>query len=109
MNGKSFAARLKQARERSGISQKRLGEKIGLDPSVASTRINRYEQQTRQPQIDTVAKIAKVLGVSPSYFYEPNDTIANFIYVLSRMGEDKLEDAMAMLMKFDGADTEITP
>ena len=108
MNGKSFATRLKQARERSGISQKRLGEKIGLDPTVASTRINRYEQQTRQPHVDTVAKIAKVLAVSPSYFYEPNDTIASFIYVLSGMDEDKLEDAMAMLMKFDGADNETT-
>ncbi|WP_366931802.1 hypothetical protein [Paraburkholderia xenovorans] len=37
-----FGGRLKEARLRAGLSQKKLGIVAGLDPSVASTRINRY-------------------------------------------------------------------
>lgn len=51
--------RIRQVRERKGMSQSALGRKVGL--SEAS--INRYEQGSRRPDRDTLTKIAAALGV----------------------------------------------
>jgi transcriptional regulator with XRE-family HTH domain len=101
MNANSFTHRLKEARERSGLSQKALGESIGIDSKVASSRINRYEKGTRQPNLDTLTRIAKVLKISPSYFCEPNDVIADFIFILSGLDDEKLDHALILLMKLN--------
>ncbi|MEO5335083.1 MAG: helix-turn-helix domain-containing protein [Magnetococcus sp. YQC-5] len=80
-----FGRRLKNARERVGVSQRQLGFRIGLDPAGASTRINRYERGTRAPAFDIVRTIAIELGVPPSFFYEPDDTLAEIVLLLGRM------------------------
>jgi transcriptional regulator with XRE-family HTH domain len=49
-----FQRRLKQAREAQQLSQKELGIQAGLDPFVASTRINGYELGVHQPDLSTV-------------------------------------------------------
>ena len=54
-----FTTRLKDARKRRKLSQEALGIAIGLDESVASTRINRYENGIHQPDWGTLAKIAE--------------------------------------------------
>lgn len=97
MSGSTFATRLRTARERMGFTQKRLGILIGLTPSVASPRINRYERQSRQPSVNTVAKISKILQVSSSYFYEPDDLIAEIILHLSSLPKAELEELLADL------------
>ena len=56
-------SRLREARERLGISQKQLGIKAGLDPSVASPRINQYETGKHVPDIQTAQRLAEVLRV----------------------------------------------
>ena len=43
-----FSRRLKEARIKAGLSQKRLGIEAGMDEFVASTRINRYEKGVHQ-------------------------------------------------------------
>lgn len=71
-----FIARLKDARKRQKLSQEALGIAIGLDESVASTRINRYENGIHQPDWGTLAKIAEVLQVPPAYFLADDDLAA---------------------------------
>ena len=68
-----FTVRLKDARKRRKLSQEALGIAIGLDESVASTRINRYENGIHQPDWGTLAKIAEVLQVPPAYFFADDD------------------------------------
>ena len=68
-----FTTRLKDARKRRKLSQEALGIAIGLDESVASTRINRYENGIHQPDWGTLAKIAEVLQVPPAYFLADDD------------------------------------
>ncbi len=97
MDGNMFATRLRMARERMGFTQKKLGILIGLTPSVASPRINRYERESRQPNVITVARISKVLQVSPSYFYEPDDLIAEIILRLNRMPRTHIEALLSSL------------
>lgn len=97
MEGSIFAMRLRMARERMGFTQKRLGILIGLTPSVASPRINRYERESRQPHVTTVARISRVLKVSPSYFYEPDDLVAEVILRISVMKSEDIKNFLSSL------------
>jgi transcriptional regulator with XRE-family HTH domain len=71
--------RLREARERIGISQKQLGIKAGLDPSVAGPRINQYETGKHVPDIQTARRLADVLAVPTPYLYAEDDTLAAWI------------------------------
>lgn len=77
--------RLREARERLGISQKQLGIKAGLDPSVASPRVNQYETGKHVPDIQTAQRLAEVLGVPAPYLYTHDDRLAVWILAYSRV------------------------
>ena len=58
--GENFNENLKIARERKGISQKDMAESIG----VAKSTYSLYESGNREPNVQTIKKIADVLSVS---------------------------------------------
>lgn len=76
----TIGQRIKTARERAGITQVELGEKVG----VSGVAIMRYEKDTRQPRMDLIYKIASALEVSiadlldvkPAHAVDPNETDA---------------------------------
>lgn len=74
-----FSRRLRQARTARGISQKTLGLEIGLDPGVASTRLNRYEQAVHLPDFPTLDRLAKALGVPLAYLFAEDDALSEMI------------------------------
>lgn len=74
-----------------GLSQKTLGIRAELDPSVASTRINRYEQGVHAPDPVTTAKLAKVLDLPVAYFYAHNDRLARMIKLFDALGAAEQE------------------
>ena len=74
-----FSRRLRQARIARGLSQKTLGLVIGLDPGVASTRINRYEQAVHLPDFSTLERLAKALTVPLAYLFARDDPLAELI------------------------------
>lgn len=71
--------RLKEARTRLGLSQKQVGVLAGMDPSVASARMNQYERGKHVPHFVIVARMAKVLRVPAAYFYADDDALAAHI------------------------------
>lgn len=75
-----FGRRLRQARRHAGIPQDKLGVAIGLDETVASTRISRYESGVHQPPVEIAQKLAKVLKVPTAYLYCDNDELAEFLF-----------------------------
>lgn len=80
MKGRSvIAKRLREARQRAGLSQKTLGIKAGIDEFSASPRINQYEQSKHTPDYSTVERLADVLGVPTPFFYTRDDWLAEFI------------------------------
>ena len=74
-----FAQRLAQARERAGLSQTQLGVLAGLDPSVASPRINQYERGKHEPQLKTAKRLAEVLGIPPAFLYTEDELLAELL------------------------------
>lgn len=82
--------RLKEARERAGISQRQLGLKAGMDLFGASTKMNQYEREVHGPDLPTVTSVAKALKVPVPYFYCEDDELAAVILKFSELGaEDK--------------------
>lgn len=74
-----LSRRLKEARERKGLSQKQLGVVAGLDQFVASTRINRYERGVHHPDPVTTQRLADALGVSVAYLFASDEQLARLI------------------------------
>lgn len=80
-----FAIRLNQARERAGLSQRQLGILAGMDPQVASPRINQYEKGKHEPQLETAKRLAKVLGIPAAFLYTEDDLLAKLLLLWSDM------------------------
>lgn len=80
-----FSKRLKQARLDAGLSQKELGILAGLDPFVASTRINRYEKGIHEPDMATVARLATTLKVPTAYLFAEDEHLARMILAFERL------------------------
>lgn len=86
-----YSRRLREAREAYGVSQRSLGIEAGLDDFVASTRVNRYETGVHQPDLQTLQRLAAVLGLPVAYFYAEDDDLARLIreYQQQRKGKAK--------------------
>lgn len=81
-----FSKRLREARQQASLSQKELGVLANLDPFVASTRINRYEQGIHAPDEATARRLAQALGVPLAYLYAEDDRLARMIRAFSALG-----------------------
>lgn len=81
----TFQRRLKEAREVRELSQKSLGIEAGIDPFVASTRINRYEQGVHEPDMATAQRLAKALQVPLPYLFATDDKLAAMILAFDRL------------------------
>ncbi len=78
-----FAKRLAQARIRAGLSQRQLGLQAGLDPAVASPRINQYERGVHEPHLDTAQRLAKALGIPAAFLYAEDEQLAKLLLAWS--------------------------
>lgn len=58
--GDNFNENLRAARERKGLSQKEVAEKIG----VAKSTYSLYESGNREPNVQTIKKISDTLNIS---------------------------------------------
>ena len=89
-----FALRLAQARERAGLSQKQLGILAGLDPAVASPRINQYERGKHEPQIKTAKQLAEVLGIPAAFLYTDDDLLAQLLLQWNELSVRQKKDVL---------------
>jgi transcriptional regulator with XRE-family HTH domain len=62
----AFAANVRAAREKAGLTQEGLGWAAGLH----QTEIARIEKGTRNPGLETVVKLARGLGVPPGSLFD---------------------------------------
>ncbi len=77
----TFASRLRTARETLGISQKTLGIRSGMDPLIASARINQYERGRHSPDHLMAQRLARELGVPVSFLFETDQDLADLIRI----------------------------
>jgi len=84
-----FGRRLREARQRVGIAQDKLGVMIGLDEGCSSARMRRYESGAHEPPFLWVERMAAALGVPPAYFYCDDDRLAEIVRVYAGLPEEK--------------------
>lgn len=85
MRNNPIPKQLKAARTKAGISQRELGVRVGMDESSASGRMNHYEKGRHVPDIDTLRKLAKELGVPLNYFFCEDELSAEIICLLEQL------------------------
>ena len=90
-----FGARLKEARLEAGLSQKQLGIEAGLDPFVASTRINRYELGIHKADYGFANRLAAVLRVPVAFFYADDAELARLILLFGRLPKRRQGDLLS--------------
>lgn len=90
-----FGTRLKEARLEAGLSQKQLGIEAGLDPFVASTRINRYELGIHKVDYAFAIRLAAVLRVPVAFLYADDAELARLILVFGRLQKRKRADLLS--------------
>jgi transcriptional regulator with XRE-family HTH domain len=92
-----FQRRLKEARKRARVSQKELGIRAGMDPFSASPRMNRYEKGVYEPDLDTIGRLGKVLGVPSAFFLADEENLARIILLLSSTTHSVRGDILRLL------------
>ena len=98
MGGISIVARrLQEARLRTGISQKQLGIKAGIDEFSASSRVNQYESGKHMPGLQTLTHLAAVMHVPVPYFYCQDTELADLIVKFSALGEPQRKRLLGLI------------
>ena len=92
-----FAARLVQGRQLRGLSQRALGDRMGLGKDKGSSRINRYEHQVTAIGFDNLGLLAQLLDVPVAYLLADNAAMADAILALAHADEPQ-RDALATLI-----------
>lgn len=92
-----FQQRLKEARLRIGLSQKDLGIEAGLDPFVASTRVNRYEVGVHEPDLSMISRLAQALDVPAAYLLAEDDRLARLILAFDSLSVAEKERLLKSL------------
>ncbi|MEJ0038730.1 MAG: helix-turn-helix transcriptional regulator [Gammaproteobacteria bacterium] len=94
-----IAKRLKEARLESSLSQAKVGELAGIDPSVASARMNQYERQVHQPAYDVVRQLAEVLKKPVPFFSAADDSLAEVLAIYGRINSSDRAKLIAYARK----------
>jgi transcriptional regulator with XRE-family HTH domain len=89
-----FARRLAFARERAGLSQKQLGILAGMDPAVASPRINQYERGKHEPQLKTAKQLADALGIPAAFLYTEDELLAQLLLQWNELSTRQKKDVL---------------
>ncbi len=69
MNKPLYAVRLAELRNGKGFTQQQVSDMTGL----SRARLNNYEQGVREPDLDTVTKLADFFGVTVDYLLGRTD------------------------------------
>ncbi|HDU1203620.1 helix-turn-helix domain-containing protein [Listeria monocytogenes] len=88
-----FSKKLSELRNKKGISQYKLAEELGFSRG----QIANYEQGSREPDYDTLLKIANYFNVSTDYLLGKDD---NSDLLAAHIDDDVTEEEMIEIKKF---------
>ena len=102
MANQFFSTRVKELREKAGLSMVQLAEQLG----VTKSRVNMWENNGTVPRMSVLVELAKVFGVSTDYLLGNDDAsslslnntkLSTLQRNLGKLSEADLEKAEGML------------
>ena len=95
--GLTMGEKIKDLREKSGMTQTELANKIGVSKSVISA----YEKGIRNPSYKVVPLIAKVFNVSQLYFFEKGEwQKSSFTVDISDLSKEQQKIIVSLINQF---------
>src|SRR5260221_11280332 len=85
-----FGKRLREARLKAGLSQKKLAIVAGIEEFSSSPRINQYERGKHCPDYATAERLAKVLNVPAPFLFARDDGLAKVIMMVAKLSDHKI-------------------
>lgn len=98
MEAVDFGVRVRLARERIGLTQEQLAEKL----STTQAAISGYENGIRRMYVTELPTLADALGVSISYFFEVevDDYFGDVLIAeLNKLSSDKAKETAVRLLR----------
>jgi transcriptional regulator with XRE-family HTH domain len=87
-----FGKRLRETRLLAGMPQDKLGVAIGLDETVASARISRYETGQHEPPYQTAQHLATVLSIPVAYLYCDGDDLVEIRLQICSASDERIRE-----------------
>lgn len=79
----AIGERIRWFRNRSGMTQRELGQALGINNLSADSRIGQYEIESRTPKKDMIQKMARIFDVAEEAIDVPNiDTYIGIMHTL---------------------------
>ena len=91
--------RLKAARQAAGMTQRQLGEYLGMEPNLASARMTQYEKGQHAPNFQLLKRLSEALEVPIPYFFCEDDTVAELILELDKLDPAERQRLLEQLKK----------
>lgn len=91
--------RLKAARQAAGMTQRQLGEYLGMEPNLASARMTQYEKGQHAPNFQLLKRLSEALDVPVPYFFCEDDTVAELIIELGKLSPTERQCLLEQLKK----------
>ena len=95
--GLSMGTKIKNLREKAGMSQTELAEKLSLSKSVVSA----YEKGIRNPSFKVLPLLAKIFNVTETYFFEKGEWQNQPITIdISDLNKDQQRIVISLVNEF---------
>ena len=79
----AIGQRIKFFRNRKGMTQKQLGEQLGLKEKTSDVRMAQYESEARVPKIDLVKQMSQIFDINTHALTVPDiDTHIGLMHTL---------------------------
>ncbi|AQU82241.1 helix-turn-helix domain-containing protein [Vreelandella alkaliphila] len=91
--------RLRAARQAAGMTQRQLGEYLGMEPNLASARMTQYEKGQHAPNFQLLKRLSEALEVPIPYFFCEDDTVAELILELDKLDPAERQRLLEQLKK----------
>ncbi len=91
--------RLRAARQAAGMTQRQLGECLGMEPNLASARMTQYEKGQHAPNFQLLKRLSEALEVPIPYFFCEDDTVAELILELDKLDPAERQRLLEQLKK----------
>ncbi|CAD5260840.1 Transcriptional regulator [Vreelandella titanicae] len=81
------------------MTQRQLGEYLGMEPNLASARMTQYEKGQHAPNYQLLKRLSEALEVPIPYFFCEDDTIAELILELDKLDPAERRSLLEQLKK----------